>query len=322
MSLPDASGFFLLERRVVTDFALLACYNAREVREVEQTVYGDLLFFVNFCMDFQCLFLTARLLHRPFPVLRSVLSSALGALYACAALFLQTSGAAAFVADCAVCFLMCVIAFAAKRVEFRRLLAPFGVYFIVSFAVGCVMSGIASLLSHIEAPMGTQGAELSSGAFFLLALLGGALTFFWGRLTQRRAKGKRVELKLSFEGKTLSFVCMVDTANLLRDPVGGKPVVLLDRKAAQGLFPKELLHIAEHHDQSKLSNLSLDLARRVRLIPASAATGNGLLLAIAPDRAVLDTGKGAFEIDVLIAPVALFTDGNDYKALLPAELII
>ena len=191
----------------------------------------------------------------------------------------------------------------------------------VAFAVGGVMSGIASLLSHIEVPMGTQGAELSSGAFFLLALLGGALTFFWGRFTQRRAKGKRAELTLSFDEKTLPVTCMVDTANLLRDPVGGKPVVLLDRFAASGLLPGELLHIAEQHDPSKLSDLPHDIVRRVKLIPAAAATGQGLLLAVVPDRALLDMGKVAFEVEVLVAPVALHTDGNDYKALLPAELI-
>ena len=57
------------------------------------------------------------------------------------------------------------------------------------------------------------------------------------------------------------------------------------------------------------------------MIPATAATGNGLLLAIAPDRAVLDTGKGAIEVDLLVASVPLVTDGNEYRALLPAELI-
>lgn len=284
---------------------------------MEQTVYGDILFFVNFCMDFQCLFLTAKLLHRPFSLIRGAIFSTLGALYACVALFLSVSGLWAFLADLGVCFLMCVGTFLQKDGRLRHVFLPFALYFGVSFAVGGVMSGIASLLSHVEAPMGTQESELSSGAFFLLALLGGALTFFWGRLTQRRAKGKRAELMLSFGEKTLPVTCMVDTANLLRDPVGGKPVILLESEAAEGLFPSELLRC----DASELSSLSHDLARRVRLIPASAATGNGLLLAIAPDRAVLDTGKGKIEIDVLVAPVPLVTDGNDYKALLPAELI-
>ena len=288
---------------------------------MEQTVYGDILFFVNFCMDFQCLFLTAKLLHRPFSLVRGAIFATFGALYACVALFLSVSGLWAFLADCGVCFLMCVGTFLQKEGRLRQVVLPFALYFGVSFALGGVMSGIASLLSHVDAPMGTQSAELSSGSFFLLALLGGALTFFWGRLTQRRAKGKRAELTLFFEEKTLSVLSMVDTANLLRDPVGGKPVVLLDRVAAKELLPKELFHIVEHHDQGKLSDLSHDIARRVRLIPASAATGQGLLLAVAPDRAVLDMGKGRIEIDVLIAPVPLVTDDNDYKALLPAELI-
>lgn len=288
---------------------------------MEQTVYGDILFFVNFCMDFQCLFLTAKLLHRPFSVIRGAIFATLGALYACVALFLSVSGLWAFLADCGVCLLMCIGTFLQKEGKVRQVLLPFALYFGVSFAVGGVMSGIASLLSHIEAPMGDQGSQLSSGAFFLLALLGGVLTFLWGRLTQRRAKGKRAELTLCFEEKTLSVICMVDTANLLRDPVGGKPVVLLDRQAAQGLLPKEILHIAKQHDQSKLTDLSHELACRVRLIPARGATGQGLLLAVSPDRALLDMGKGAIEIDVLIAPVPLVTDGNDHKALLPAELI-
>ena len=288
---------------------------------MEQTVYADVLLFVNFCMDFQCLFLTAKLLHRPFSLIRGAIFATLGALYACAALFLSVSGAWAFLADCGVCFLMCVGTFLQKEGKLRHIFLPFALYFGVSFAVGGVMSGIASLLSHVEAPIGVQGTELSSGAFFLLAALGGVLTLFWGRLTQRRAKGKRAMLTLTFEDRTLPVSCMVDTANLLRDPVGGRPVVLLDREAAQGLFPQALLQIAAQRDPAALSSISHDLARRVRLIPAAAATGNGLLLAIAPDRALLDAGRGALAIDVLIAPVELFVDGNDYDALLPAELI-
>ena len=289
---------------------------------MEQTVYADVLFFVNFCMDFQCLFLTAKLLHRPFSVLRGAIFSSLGALYACAALFLSVSGLWAFLADCGVCFLMCVGTFLQKGGRLRQTLLPFALYFGVSFAVGGVMSGIASLLSHMEAPIGTQGTELSSGVFFLLAALGGALTFAWGRLTQRRAKGKITRLTLCFAGKMLSVACMVDTANLLRDPVSGKPVVLLDRQTATGLLPQSILRIAEQNDATRLGGLSHELACRVRLIPAAAATGRGLVLAVAPDRAVLDTDKGEIEVDVLIAPVALMNDGNDYKALLPAELMI
>ena len=93
---------------------------------MEQTVYGDILFFVNFCMDFQCLFLTAKLLHRPFSLWRALLSSALGALYACIALFLPVGGVAAFCADLLVCLVMCGIMFLSQEERKWRFLIPFG----------------------------------------------------------------------------------------------------------------------------------------------------------------------------------------------------
>ena len=136
---------------------------------MEQTVYGDILFFVNFCMDFQCLFLTAKLLHRPFSVLKGAIFSAFGAFYACAALFLSVSGAAAFFADCGVCFLMCWGTFGGKRGAFRQVFLPFGLYFGVSLAVGGIMSGMASLLSRFFVPSGAVEQTSCSWGFFLLA---------------------------------------------------------------------------------------------------------------------------------------------------------
>ena len=288
---------------------------------MEQTVYGDILFFVNFCMDFQCLFLTAKLMRRPCYVLRSALASALGALYACAALFLSTAGIFAFLADCGVCLIMCFIAFAGAGAGLRRVLLSFLIYFGVSFAVGGVMSGMASLLSHVALPVG-QGSDVSSVAFFLLAALGGAVTLLWGRFCQRRAKGKRVELLLSLDGKRLTVRGMVDTANFLRDPVGGRLVVLLDLRAAAELLPRELLEAAEAGKHTALADLPPELAHRVRLIPAGTATGKGLLIAVAPDVAMLDAGRGAVATELLVAPVRLAADTDDYQALLPAELIV
>lgn len=284
-------------------------------------MYGDLLFFVNFCMDFQCLFLTARLLHRPFRILKGVLSSVLGALYACAALFLSTSGVLAFLADCAVCLLMCVIAFAEKGIKKRRLLTPFGVYFIVSFAVGGVMSGLASLLSHVTLPLGSGGVNISSGMFFFLAAFGGISTFLWGSFCTRRSKGKGAVLHLEVGGNKRAVHCMFDTANLLCDPVGGRPVALLDFGAAEGLLDPTVLAAARTRDTASLGDLPAEVGRRVRLIPAGTATGKGLLLAVSPDRAFLDTGGGIIPVELLVAPTELLTGSEDYEGLLPAELM-
>lgn len=285
---------------------------------MEQTVYVDLLFLVNFCMDFQCLFLTARLLHRPFPLRRALFCSALGALYACAALFVSVNGGVAFAADLFCGALMCGIVFLPQEEKKRRFLIPFGLYFGVSAAVGGLMSAISGLLSRLEyVPAANADSSLS---FFLLALLGGLLTFLWGRLCQRRAKGKCVKLYLEYEGRSLHVEAFVDTANHLHDPLGGRPVVVIDSGIARTLLPSLLLEAAPK-GMLGLAMLPPTLAGRVRMIPASTVAGRSILLAIAPDRARLDVGRGAHEVEILLTPAPLADAAQGHQALLPPALL-
>jgi len=285
---------------------------------MEQTVYADLLFLVNFCMDFQCLFLTARLLRRPFPLKRALLASVLGALYACGALFIPANGGVAFLLDLFVGLLMCGLVFLPQEEKKWRFLIPFGLYFGVSAAVGGVMSAISTLFSRLDYVPKEQ--ENNSVLFFLLAFLGGLFTFLWGRLCQRRAKNKCVKLHLEYGEKKLSLDAFVDTANHLCDPLGGRPVVVIDRVVARELLPPELLEAAER-GMAGLSLLPPTLARRVRMIPAATVTGRGVLLAIAPDKALLDAGRGAHTVDLLLTPAALGNATEGHKALLPPALL-
>lgn len=285
-----------------------------------KTVWGDLLFFVNFCMDFQCLFLTSRLLRRPFSVWRGAVASAVGALYAVAALFWQGGGVPALLADLGVGLLMCLGTFLEKNLKIRRILVPFGVYFVVSFAVGGAMSGMAALLSRVELPLDASG-EVSSPLFFLLAAAGGAVTLLWGRFCQRRAKGTRALLRITLEGRERTLSCMVDTANLLQDPVSGKCVVIVAEGLAEALLPPALCGAVRAGDPAALTALPVSLSRRVRLLPAATVTGRGLLLAVLPDAALVDAGQGPQPVELLLAFAPLAGNTDDTEALLPAELL-
>ena len=278
-------------------------------------MWGDLLFFVNFCMDFQCLYLTARLLHRRFSVWRAALASAGGAVYAVAALFMEAGRAAAFFCDLAVCALMCLLVFLERGRRLRRFFIPFALYFGVSAAVGGVMTALSHQLNRLTLP----GADTASGPwFYVLAAAGGLSTFAWGRLCQRRAKGKHAALRVVLDQKEVTFDCMTDTGNLLTDPVSGRPVVIVSERAAGALLPPELLCALS--DRNAATTLPPALARRVRLIPSVSATGQGLLVAVLPDSAGLDAGRGERQVDLLLAATA-FEPGAGYDALLPAALM-
>ena len=288
---------------------------------MDGTVWGDLLFFVNFCMDFQCLFLTARLLHRPFSLSRAVIFSVVGAVYAVAALFFTVSGVLAFLFDCGVCYLMCVGTFVTKKHGLSRTFLPFLMYFGVSFAVGGVMSGMASLLSHLTVPLAAAPLDVSSGLFFLLAALGGLFTFLWARFCQQRAKSTHATLTVTVGERTYKMEALVDTANFLRDPVGGKPVVIVTKKVARRVFPPALYQLAAA-GSTALADLPPQLARRVRLLPTGTALGSGLLLAFSPDAAFLNAGRGEVPVSLLLALSPAVGGFADCDALLPAALIV
>lgn len=288
---------------------------------MERTVFGDLLFFVNFCMDFQCMFLTAKLLRRRFLVFRAAIFSALGAVYAVAALFLEVPGVVAFFCDLAVCFLMCTGVFFERTRSLGGVPLPFLLYFGVSFAVGGVMSGMATLLSRLQISGGVaSGGTLSSGAFYVLAAAGGISTYLWGRFCRHRAANDTAQLHISLAGQTLTVTAMVDTANLLTDPVSGHPVVLLSPHAVKRVFPPPLQGVTAE-TLERITALPDDLARRVRVLCADTATGTGLLVAVSPDRVLLDRGKGATPTQVLLAAAPLRLHFTDCEALLPAELL-
>ena len=288
---------------------------------MEVTVWGDLLFFVNFCIDFQCMFLTAKLLKRRFFVWRSALFSSLGAAYAVAALFVSTTGVVALLFDLFVCFFMCLGAFFQRGERLRAIFLPFFFYFGVSFLVGGAMSGMASLLSRLTLPYGMGEGETSGGAFFLLALAGGVLTFVWGSISRRRAATERARLRVEIEGCSATLIGVIDTANLLRDPVSQRPAVILSREVAKRLFSTPLADIFAASDTAAMANIPHEWAKRVRLLPSTTVTGERLLMGVLPDRVFLDTGKGERAVDVLVAFAPLSLDGDSFEALIPSILI-
>jgi hypothetical protein len=117
-------------------------------------------------------------------------------------------------------------------------------------------------------------------------------------------------------GKSLSLEGMVDTGNLLRDPVGGRAVICADGESLGGLLSPALANFLRG-DTGSSASLSPDEGRRVRIIPAGTATGSGVLYGFLPDTVtVAGEGKPPREVDAVVAVAVL----EDVQVLVPSEL--
>ena len=83
-----------------------------------QTLYADILFLINFSMDFLTLYVTAAILRRKTSVARLSVASAIGGLYGVASVFMQGILILNIFINLAVSYLMCVIVFSKRTLPF------------------------------------------------------------------------------------------------------------------------------------------------------------------------------------------------------------
>ncbi len=254
---------------------------------MEQEVYGDLLFCVNFSMDFLCFYLTAKLLHRRLPLWRTVFASAIGGVYAVAALLIRTSGALALIFDLAVCVCMNCAVFCQKKLRPWRLLLCAAVYFAVSAALGGCMSALYSLFNRADAAGGQDGGTgAGTVGFFLLAAVAALITLLGGRFFRRSAAGTHCRIEVTLAGKRAATDAFVDSGNLLREPLSGLPVVVMDPGVAEALLGRRGC------DELLAGRMPADLGARLRPVPSTGATGKKLLIAVRPDTVTVTDEKG------------------------------
>ncbi|MBR5615806.1 MAG: sigma-E processing peptidase SpoIIGA, partial [Clostridia bacterium] len=195
---------------------------------MEQQVYADLLFLVNFSMDFLGFYLTARLLHRPLSLWRGMLASALGGVYAVAVLFLTVGKVPAFLLDALVCVALCAVAMVGRHEKWKSLLRLCALYLLISVLLGGAMTLLYSQLNRIPGLTDRVSEEgLSTWLFFGLAVVSGVMTALWDRCFKRTTH-TRVDVIVEQGGKSVRLAGLCDSGNLLRDPISAKVVIPAD----------------------------------------------------------------------------------------------
>lgn len=292
---------------------------------MQNEVYADLLFLVNFSMDFLCFYLCARLLRRPLSLWRGVLASAFGGAYGVAALLWSAKQATSLLLDMAVCAVLCAIAMRSRGENWRSLLRLTGLYLLISSLLGGVMTLLFSKLNRLPGVTDDVVEEgLSAWIFLGMAVVSAALTWLWGRGLRRTAGRQRVTVIVEHGGRRAELEGMLDSGNLLRDPISGKVVIPIGAGPLHAVAPPALLRaVASGRVEKALEGLPVGISCRIRLIPAHGATGECLMLGWSPDHVYL-RGRGEKterEVSALVALSTSLERRGEVEALVPPELM-
>lgn len=286
---------------------------------MQQTVYVDLYFMINFSMDFLCFFLTCHLLCVRLSVGRALLASALGGAYAVAALFMGVGGLGSLMLDILVCVVIAAVALAG----IARLPSAAVVYAAVSMVLGGFMTALFSLFDTLS--LGGEelrGDGIDAFAFALLALASALISFIFGKFFRRRVSRRRETVTVRVGERQARLLGLCDSGNLLRDPISSRLCVLADVEAVRDIVPAPVADAARRAGAAELSLLDDDAARRLRLIPTQTATGGGVLIALRVDAMLIGEGSEAKDVDALLALCPTGRFDGDCQALIPSELLM
>jgi len=281
-------------------------------------VYADLYFLINTCMDLLCLMITGMLLHRRVRRVRAILAASLGGAYAVLALLWSVGGILGVLLDAGVALGMCAVAFGGKGTALRGIVKCTAVQILTSMLLGGIMTVLYTLLNRLHLPLDAlEGDGLSVWTFALLSAVAGVMTAHGGRFFGISKKTKSVLVRATILGKEITLRALVDSGNLLRDPVSGRYVIVSDREKLAAALPKEARGLLS----SPLSPTDTERAAalRLRLIPANTASGQTLLPALLPERLSVSDGRGSYDADYLIAAAELGENARGFDAVIPLE---
>ncbi len=275
-------------------------------------VYMDVLFLVNlFVNTFLILGVAVIMRLKVNPILIG-LGAGFGALYGCI-VFLDTFGIGENFFVRMLCALGIVL------ISFGRCNIFSAVKRTLCFASITVVSGIGLLAFLYFTDMGIKlGGVIKNGVFYFdiptlwLALCTAGefcLIIVAKRISKNSIEPRLCLIKVSKLGKTVEFTALVDTGNMLRDPLTGKKVIIAEAEFLSPLFSFDLSEI----DGAE------NLPEGFRLIPfSSIGTESGLLAAFVPDSIYVDRSlKKDFVTAVFCGRLS---PRGDYHALIGPNL--
>lgn len=251
------------------------------------TVYLDIVVLLNFLVDWMLLLGTNRLCGYPPVWGRTALAAGLGSVYAAGCLLPGFGFLGSWLWRIVSLALICWIAFGFSISALRR-----GIVFVLlSMALGGIAMGLGS--------GGFWQLVVAAAGVALMCAVG-----FRGKL----GAVSYIPVEITFGGKQLHLTALQDTGNSLRDPVTGKPVLVVGADVAQ-----KLTGLTSQQLRQPLQVMTAGTVPGLRLIPYRAVGQPcGMLLALRLQDVKIGNWKGSSL--VAFAPDSLSREGA-YQAL-------
>lgn len=295
------------------------------------TIYLDVVLIENLCMNYIILFATGYLLKIKIKHIRLILSALLGGIYSIATYMQILEIYSNIVFKIILSIIMVYIAYNSKNIKqiFKQLIF----FYLTSFVFG----GCAFALLYFVKP---EQILIKNGVYIgtypiKITVLGGIVGFtitvvaFHYAKTKINKKNMFCELSIYFENKELITTALIDTGNMLRDPITSMPVIVVEKNILKNLLPESILNnlnkiIGGDVPNEIYKDENLNYIARFRVIPfSSIGKENGLLLGFKSNKIKVNTEEGEKIIENVIVGIYDYklSKKDNYFALIGLDIL-
>ncbi len=282
-------------------------------------IYAEYYFLENFLMDYIIIKTTIKILNAYVPRHKVFIGSLLGALYS----MVYFSQNLIFLYNMVykIIFILSIvgIVFTYNSIrEYGRILCTF-------YLVNISLSGSVLLITYF---IGINQSTVSFTIIFVLFLTGKVNSRFLSDFhnyikSLHLFKDMQKDITVKIEEDKINFNALLDTGNLLKDPITKDPVMIVDVKNLENILPKELIYVDYSTMDFKkidylLEKLGINMKNRFRVIPYK-VVGNekGLLLGFKADYIELEGNKKGN----IILGLSNFSEKKGYNAIVNPNML-
>ena len=294
-------------------------------------IYLDVVLIENLCMNYIILFATAYLLKIKVNHIRLIISALIGGIYSILSYMEILKLYSNMTFKLILSIVMIYIAY--KPSDIKKLTKQLIFFYLMSFVFG----GCAFALLYIIKP---QEILIRNGILIgtyplKVAILGGLMGFVITavafRLVKNRLSRKDIycEIEIYFNKKIAITKALVDTGNMLKEPITGKAVIIVEKEVLKKVLPDIILDNLQkiiggdvpkeiYEDENK------EYVKKLSLIPfSSLGKENGMLLGFKVDKVEIkqeEETKTAKDVIVAIYEKKL-SKKEQYFALIGLDLL-
>ena len=162
------------------------------------------------------------------------------------------------------------------------------------------------------------------GSIIAFIIIIAAFTIVKSKITK---KDIFCEVEIKLNGKTITTTAMLDTGNLLKEPISNTPVMVVEHTLLYECMPKEILNHLEELLGGDFQNIPEEVRQeystKLKLIPfSSLGKQNGMLLGIKADGIKIKKEEKEKQEENMMIGIydKSLTKRGEYRALIGIEL--